>query len=39
MNSKILSLSVVLVPVVLMALTFVFLAPKIGFTLFPATDE
>ena len=39
MNSKILSFSVIFVPVVLMVLTFMFLSPKIGFTLFPATDE
>jgi hypothetical protein len=39
MNSKILSASVVLVPVVLMIMTFVFLSPKLGFVLFPVTDE
>jgi multidrug efflux pump subunit AcrB len=37
--SRKLRLTFIITPVIAMILTFVFLAPKIGFILFPATDE
>ncbi len=39
LHSFVLSFFVTIVPVILMILTFIFISPKIGFTLFPATDE
>ncbi len=39
LQSPILSLSIIVVPIILMVVTFISLSPKIGFTLFPATDE
>lgn len=39
LQSRLLSLFVVWVPIICMIITFIFLSPKIGFTLFPSTDE
>lgn len=38
-SSKLLRLSSIFVPIFLLILTFIFLAPRIGFILFPSTDE
>ena len=38
-DSVLLRISFVVVPFVLLILSFIFLSPKIGFTVFPATDE
>jgi multidrug efflux pump subunit AcrB len=38
-NSKFLKLGFVIIPFILLVLSFIFLSPKFGFTVFPHTDE